>query len=117
MINTKNPPPTDWPKGYALVVHEHELPGDMVAQCESWGVSAPGYPILTQLFGCARFRFCTTPMRCEISITKGEADFVMAHERMHCDGWDHIGSASFRDAWIAYKVNPRAYCEAKANGN
>ena len=107
-----NSHPPDWPE-HVTIVHKFDKVGDMVAQCEKWGIDATGYPVLKMIYACARFQFCTKPPNCQIAIPTEDAlakDWVYKHELKHCEGYDHVGSSSFRDAWERYKANPELYC-------
>ena len=54
--------------------------------------------------GCAevdfRKRICTI-------YTMSEMDWVMAHEKEHCLGRDHLGETTIRDLWTAHKLHER----------
>lgn len=98
VMDQHSAPPSDWP---ALVVHEHAVSCTaMVAKCYQY-LSLPmklmgGLPL-----GCAEIRF--DQGRCDIYTCWMSPADVLAHERLHCRGYDHIGDSTLRDAFQHYK--------------
>ena len=50
---------------------------------------------------CAEIYFRT--MTCVVWVTPDVPRYVMDHELGHCNGADHFGESTLRDAWAAYK--------------
>lgn len=98
VMDQHSAPPPDWP---ALVVREHadSCPA-MIARCWPY-LSLPmrlmgGIPL-----GCAEVRFAEGT--CDIYTCGLSPAGVLAHERLHCRGYDHIGDSTLRDAFQRYK--------------
>ena len=87
-----------WPE---LAVVEHYLPHKlMVSRCARW---ANG---LTPL-ACAEFDFAAA--RCDIfySAEHRPSRELVAHERLHCIGYDHVGDTAMREQlarWQASRI-------------
>lgn len=98
--------PGDWPD---LQVIEHEVShAEMRDNCARWS------PWYSSPEACAVINFAT--LRCDIWTSK---DFPppaawREHEAMHCDGHDHEGESTLRDAWAAYKAHVAGDAVAKA---
>jgi hypothetical protein len=73
-----------WPQ---LAVHEHYVPhAEMQARCARYVVRFGARPL-----ACAEFNF--DERRCDIwySRSVGARPELVAHERLHCAGYDHPG--------------------------
>jgi hypothetical protein len=80
-------PVANWP---ALQIIEHRVSQEaMVARCSRY-VGFGMSPL-----GCAEFDFNLS--RCHVWLTGASPNFVLQHERLHCAGYDHIGSTNMRD--------------------
>lgn len=83
-----------WPR---LTIREHYVPHSVMRdKCVKYA------PMGTSPEACAEIYF--KERRCDIWLS---ADFppplwMVRHERLHCDGHDHIGSTQLRDAWHKY---------------
>lgn len=84
-----------WPR---LMVYEHYVPHhEMRDRCVKYA------PFGTTPEACAEFNLAER--RCDIWFS---ADFppqetIVKHERMHCEGYDHIGSTGMRDYLARYQ--------------
>lgn len=93
IIDEHSPLPAGFPK---LKVHEHHVAVERLAEfCQplqitcSWVAWAAG--------------------RCDIYIAPNTPAPLIAHERKHCDGRDHIGESTIRNAfarWYAAQPHP-----------
>lgn len=97
-IDYSSAPPADWPR---LLISVHDVAPDVLSlNCPK--AVAPGL----QRRGCAAIRFCTA--RCSIFISEKvpahKRAEVLEHERAHCQGYDHHGSTSNREAWERAKA-------------
>lgn len=101
MINTHKQPPSDWPK---LKTSIHKVGfWELQKICGSLGGG-----LITQNFGCAWIFF--DKGTCEVYFAADDqesADLVIAHELMHCDGFDHLGSQALAQGWIEWKAHQR----------
>ena len=83
-----------WPK---LTVIEHYVPHhEMRDRCvpyTPWG-SAPE--------ACAEFNLAERTCNLYFSADFPPPAFFVKHERMHCDGYDHVGETQMRDFLQAY---------------
>lgn len=84
------PPPSDWPK---LKIVVHRVPTDIMRN-----ICAPLSP---QPAACAYVYFAE--QQCVIWLARNAPQFE-EHERLHCAGWDHVGSTALRDAWQRHKT-------------
>lgn len=52
---------------------------------------------------CAEFNFSAA--RCDIWLSADfpPSSYVVAHERQHCAGWDHVGSTSMKNILATYR--------------
>ncbi len=88
-----------WPE---LEVHEHYVSHkDMRDRCgkyTSWATSPEA---------CAEFDLARG--RCDIWFSKDfpPADSIKEHERLHCKGFDHVGSTVMREFHAAWKRHRR----------
>jgi hypothetical protein len=94
-----------WPK---LEVVEHYVPHhemrDRCVKYAGWGMSPEA---------CAEFNLAE--MRCDIWFS---ADFppppaFVKHERMHCEGYDHVGETNMRDFLAGWLEEQRALTLAR----
>ena len=92
-------PVADWP---ILTVYEHYVPHhvmrDRCAKYTAFGSSPEA---------CAEFNL--VERRCDLWFS---ADFppmkaVIEHERLHCEGYDHVGSTNMRDFLAVYLAGQR----------
>lgn len=76
-----------WPE---LQVVEHRVPAEeMVARCQKY-VGAASLPL-----ACAEFKLAAR--RCDIWLSESFAPrAVVEHERLHCAGYDHVGSTNMK---------------------
>lgn len=89
-IDHSRPAPADWPK---LTVTAHMVGMyDLYANCTHPAVQ----------LGCAVIDF--KARTCRIYVAEGTGLVVLDHEGGHCDGRDHVGETTLRDAWAAYKA-------------
>ena len=100
-IDNHTASPIDWPK---LTVVENYVPvGTLYEKC--WKYVPEWMKWLGAIVeGCAELDFkvntCTIWVR-----DSGFADAtIMEHERLHCQGYDHIGDSILRDEWAKYKL-------------
>lgn len=84
-----------WPE---LQVVEHKV-SDQEVQARCGSAAAPGMRALA----CAQFNFRES--RCDIWYAgRGPLNpFVLAHERGHCEGHDHVGQSAMERALKAYR--------------
>ena len=99
-IDNHTPPPSDWPT--VAVVENQVSVGVLYQQC--WKYVPEWMKWLGAIVeGCAEIDFkknvCTIWVRGD-----GFANAaIMEHERLHCQGYDHIGDSILRDEWEHYK--------------
>ena len=76
-----------WPE---LRVVEHRVPAEeMVSRCQKY-IGAASLPL-----ACAEFHLAAR--RCDIWLSESFAPrAVVEHERLHCAGYDHIGSTAMQ---------------------
>jgi hypothetical protein len=101
------PPPSDWPSLKRVVIETENAP-QMIDACVRRGLKVIGYGIFTTVGACAHADFCT--MTCTKVWPKGASETTKMHEEKHCEGRDHPGETTFKNAWAAYKRDPEAYC-------
>jgi hypothetical protein len=89
-IDTAHRPPPDWP---ALAVSVHYIHGDLAKTC---GLQSS----LSPLVGCATADF--NRGTCSIYLNF-HSDTVLAHELLHCQGYDHPGETTFHASWARFK--------------
>ena len=94
----------DWPQ---LAVVEHQVPfGEMYARCKKY----TGF-LMTPL-GCTEFNFAAK--RADIYVTPGfEMKTVLAHERLHAQGYDHPGSDHMAKLWHNWAATHPEVASAK----
>lgn len=99
VINVHQEPPQDWPE---LEIIYNKV--DFWTLQKECGTIGPMF-LLFQSLGCAWIRF--DEMTCNVYYYSGlDSDSkvsVIEHEKMHCHGYDHIGSKTLYNAWEAYK--------------
>lgn len=89
-------PVEGWPK---LAVYEHYVPHhEMRDRCVKYA------PFLMSPEACAEFDL--EKLRCDIwfSADFPPPAFFVKHERLHCEGVDHVGETHMRDFLQAYKA-------------
>ena len=76
-----------WPD---LAIVEHRVPAEeMVSRCQKY-TGAASLPL-----ACAEFNL--SARRCDIWLSKSFAPrAVVEHERLHCAGYDHVGSTNMQ---------------------
>jgi hypothetical protein len=76
-----------WPE---LQIVEHRVPAEeMVSRCQKY-TGAASRPL-----ACAEFKLAAR--RCDIWLSESFAPpAVVEHERLHCAGYDHVGSTSMK---------------------
>ena len=76
-----------WPE---LQIVEHRVPAEeMVARCQKY-TGAASLPL-----ACAEFKLAAR--RCDIWLSESFAPrAVVEHERLHCAGYDHVGSTNMK---------------------
>ena len=84
-----------WP---ALEIVEHRVAAEeMMERCRKY----TGFGALP--LACAEFNLVTR--RCDIWLSKNFAPrAVIEHERLHCQGYDHVGSNGMRDFLARYQA-------------
>lgn len=94
-------PPADWPK---LRVIEHHVPSNVMADVCYKYVKMPLWMRLAgfNIEGCALIHFDTSECHIWVSSDFPEAR-VLEHERLHCEGHDHVGSSDLTDGWAKWK--------------
>lgn len=93
------PPPADWPK-LEVIMHEESV-GAMLAHCY------PPMSALAKVIGfiplaCANINF--DRKRCDIWQLPNPVPERVEHERLHCQGYDHVGGSYLADGWAAWKA-------------
>jgi hypothetical protein len=90
-----------WPE---LAIHEHHVSaGEVYDRCRKY-VAFGMIPL-----ACAEFNLATR--RCDIWYIEGFATrSIVEHERLHCQGHDHVGQTGMRDFLARYRAatEPRA---------
>lgn len=94
VIDAGRPPPSDWPQLKETVIHTSSRVAKQLCASEK----------LDYVDACTIIAFSKN--ECNIYTTTDDPD-VMAHERMHCKGYDHVGSTTLRDAWEKWKRETR----------
>lgn len=92
-INEHRAPPADWPQLEVTVEHKGFV--ETQELCD-WSVAQA--ILIGPVYGCARITF--EDMRCRIYLWLNN---VLAHELLHCRGYDHYGSSDLRDYWETWK--------------
>jgi hypothetical protein len=87
-IDTSRPPPADWPQLKETIVPTTRV--EVMRRCPNAASYNPA--------GCALIYFAER--QCVIL----DAGADLAHERMHCRGYDHYGETAVHDAWERYKA-------------
>ena len=85
----------DWPE---LRIYEHRVSaGEMYERCSKY-VAFGMLPM-----ACAEFNLATR--RCDIWLIEGFAPRnIVEHERLHCQGHDHVGETALRDFLQRYRA-------------
>ena len=84
-----------WPD--LMIVEHHVSAGEMYERCRKY-VAFGMLPM-----ACAEFNLATR--RCDIWYMQGFAPrSVVEHERLHCQGHDHVGETSMRDFLARYRA-------------
>lgn len=88
-----------WPE---LEIHEHRVEGrEMLERCRKY-VGFGAVPL-----ACAEFNL--QARRCDIWLNRAFAPkTIVEHERMHCHGYDHVGSTGMRDFLTRYQESTSA---------
>ena len=94
------PPPVGWP---VLEVVEREV--DDIGVCDG------GFGML--VLGCAFADF--EAGKCDVYLVKDAPQWVREHERLHCDGYDHVGSDRVRTVFERWKGNTGSENSKKKN--
>src|SRR3990167_2186056 len=100
-IDNHTSPPLDWPK---LTIVENYVPvGILYEKCYKYVPEWMKW-LGAIVEGCAEMDFkantCTIWVR-----DSGFADTnILTHERLHCQGYDHIGDSILKDEWRKYKL-------------
>jgi len=87
-IDAGRAPPADWPQLEESIVPTTRA--EVMRRCPKAAKYRPA--------GCALIYFA--PRQCVIL----DAGADLAHERMHCRGYDHYGESAVHDAWERYKA-------------
>jgi hypothetical protein len=84
-----------WPE---LAIVEHRVSaGEMYERCKKY-VAFGMLPM-----ACAEFNLATK--RCDIWLVEGFATrSIVEHERLHCQGHDHVGETAMRDFLTRYRA-------------
>ena len=84
-----------WPQ---LEVVEHRVPAEeMMQRCRKYA----GFGAIP--LACAEFNL--EARRCDIWLSKGFApQTIVEHERLHCAGYDHVGSTGMRELLARYQA-------------
>jgi hypothetical protein len=84
-----------WPE---LQIVEHRVPAEeMLERCRKY----TGFGALP--LACAEFNLVTR--RCDIWLNKSFApQAILDHERLHCQGYDHVGSNGMREFLARYQA-------------
>ena len=99
-IDNHTSPPLDWPK---LTIVENYVPvGILYEKCYKYVPEWMKW-LGAIVEGCAEMDFkantCTVWVR-----DSGFADLnILTHERLHCQGYDHIGDSVLKNEWEKYK--------------
>jgi len=84
-----------WPE--LTIVEHHVSAGEMYERCRKY-VAFGMLPM-----ACAEFNLATR--RCDIWFIEGFAPrSVVEHERLHCQGHDHVGETAMRDFLTRYRA-------------
>lgn len=97
--------PVDWPR---LKVIEHHVSSREMADVCYANIKVPMWLRLlgANLEGCALIYF--DKKECHVWVSSDFPDArVLAHERLHCRGYDHESSSTLADAWKEWKRAPR----------
>ncbi len=94
-----------WPE---LQIHEHYVSaGEMYERCSKY-VAFGMLPM-----ACAEFNLATR--RCDIWLIDGFAPrSIVEHERLHCQGHDHVGETAMRDFFLRYRASVAGRDQAAA---
>jgi hypothetical protein len=86
-----------WPE---LQIVEHRVPAEeMVSRCQKY-TGAAALPL-----ACAEFNLVAR--RCDIWLSQSFAPrAIVEHERMHCAGYDHVGSTNMKRFLEAHAGTP-----------
>jgi hypothetical protein len=86
-----------WPE---LQIVEHRVPAEeMVSRCQKY-TGAASLPL-----ACAEFNLVAR--RCDIWLSQSFAPrAIVEHERMHCAGYDHVGSTNMQRFLEAHVGTP-----------
>lgn len=84
-----------WPE---LAIHEHYVSaGEVYDRCRKY----VGFGMIP--LACAEFNLATR--RCDIWYIEGLATrSIVEHERLHCQGHDHVGETGMRDFLARYRA-------------
>lgn len=77
-----------WPK--LRVIEHYVSPHELSASC------APHVPWHSTPLACALFVFARAECHIFYSAESPPPEFVKRHERLHCEGYDHIGSTNMQ---------------------
>ena len=80
-----------------MIVEHHVSAGEMYERCRKY-VAFGMLPM-----ACAEYNLATR--RCDIWLIEGFAPrSVVEHERLHCQGHDHVGETAMRDFLTRYRA-------------
>jgi hypothetical protein len=94
-----------WPE---LAIFEHRVPAETMREhCRKYA----GFGSL--LLACAEFNLAVG--RCDIWLSESFAPrLIIEHERLHCWGYDHVGSTYMRDFLARYRAAANGATAARA---
>lgn len=87
---------------------ELEVTENYVSHREMRDRCAPYTPPLMSPEACAEFDFALKRCTIWFSVDFPPPARIVAHERLHCAGHDHVGESTLRGAWRANPNNARA---------
>lgn len=95
------PPPTDWP---TLKIIEHRVPTAVMRErCLQYVPTWAKILSLGTVEACAEWHFVLNECHVWYSADYPPSQFIVAHELAHCEGRDHPGETTARDAWERFK--------------
>lgn len=95
MIDIARPPASDFPK---LAITEHYVSWAVMREkCGKY--DPPGM----MNYGCMEYDLIRETCHIWLVAEPPPSPDTVAHERLHCRGYDHVGESTLRDAWQAVK--------------
>lgn len=95
MIDMDQPPAKDFPK---LAITEHYVSWAVMREkCQKADV--PGIMSV----GCTEYDLIRETCHIWLVADPPPSPETIAHERLHCAGYDHVGESTLQDAWQAVK--------------